>query len=670
MISAFRRARRRWTAAVAVSVIGTASLLFVAPAHAYDMPAFALPHASSAPVPFLERAEDAAGVLELWRTGGPATRAAAKFALVGGVEALDKFLHAGAWGDAGQDVALQADRKQLVTELTERGSAHVRASATKILAASATDPTAIDKFLAEGWANSWQLDLRITATYFLDSAVPGIRRAASASLDAGGAAVEKFVLYGWKGTAELEDRIATYQLIESGSASVSLGAQAALDANDPDTVAAFLRYGQFVAADRDTETAAVVKLLEQVKADAASGPSDPAAFAQRAGTAVALARTTAATARTADTARLVDERDFRSAQAMPERAIDNAEIAADEGAKAAYGEAALELPGLLATLTVPGVDLDAHIKEARQATLDLALTGGPEVKEAAEAALLGGDSVIKSFIANYPEVLKRNEPSLVDDRQRVFQSIDGDGDRVDEAAKGALASGNPAQVRYFLEYGLASAQHLDNAILATYLLESDGQELRAAASVALDGSRAGLQTFATAERFAAAERDAATAAHVARIDAMIAELARIADQAELDARTAADTAKAAEAARQAGAGSSGQAAPLVDASQSAEAAPAVVPWPPASAPAVVLAETGSAPEAEALPGGLPTVQAPPAIPATPSDAVAVEGQNPESASPLVSTSSELNWWTIGLIVALVAAAAGAITSVVRRKAKA
>jgi len=113
MISVIRATRRRWAAAV-VALAAGATLLFAAPAQAYDVPNFEVPSASQAPVPFVERVSDTAGVVELWKTGGPATRTAAAAALVGGADALQAFL------DAGQDVALAADRKQLVTELTTR----------------------------------------------------------------------------------------------------------------------------------------------------------------------------------------------------------------------------------------------------------------------------------------------------------------------------------------------------------------------------------------------------------------------------------------------------------------------------------------------------------------------------------------------------------------------
>lgn len=363
-----------------MAVVAGASLLFAAPAQAYDIPEFEVPHAAQAPVPFVERATDTAGVVELWKTGGPATRAAAATALVGGADALQAFL------DAGQDVTLAADRKQLVAELTTRGSAHVRSSAQKILALN--DPAAIDAFLSTGWAGAWQLDLDITAYRFLT--LNGvIRTQASDSLDKGDQAIEEFVLGGWLEAAEIDDRQAAFQLFDSPFVGVRAAAKAAVMTDDREIVADFLRYGQLVAADRDAESTAVAALLQKVRSDIASNPNGTAAVADRAKTAVEQARSTASAARAADSSRLATDRDLLSSQATPRRIADETQMASQEPAKAAFAKAAREIPELLTKLDAPGTDLDALISEARQATLDLALVGTPKVREAAETALSG-----------------------------------------------------------------------------------------------------------------------------------------------------------------------------------------------------------------------------------------------------------------------------------------
>lgn len=660
-----------------MALVAGASLLFAAPAQAYEIPAFEVPTQSQAPSAYVQRAADAAGVVQLWKTAGPATRAAADVALAGGPQAVQAFV------DGGQDAPLAADRKQLVTELTQRGSEHVRSKAKEILASN--NPALIDAFLVSGWESTWRVDLKTVAYYFTEYSNGLVQREAQKSLDEGQQAVEEFVLGGWMVKAQVSDRQAAYALIASPNPAVSSGAKTALATAEPAAdaakVADYLRYGQFVAGDHHTESAAVASLLQQVKADIKANPAGTADVAARAKTAVEQARNTATAARTADSARLVADRDLLSAHAVPRGALDNVTLVSEKPAKEAFAAAAKELPGLLAVLAAANADPDALIKEARQATLDLALVGTPEVKKAAEKALLAGDPAIKSFIAKgHDEAIERDSSGVSAfgaDRQRVYQLLSLGGSHVNKAADLALGSASHADVRYFLEYGFATAQDLDNRILAYASLDKAGPELRAAATVALEGSRADLRAFAASGQFAAAKRDEATAAHVASVDAMLTELTGLADKAALDAGIAADAARAAEAARQAEAAAAAEQArgklplnvPRGNSSELSAAAPTVVPWPQALVPAVALDVTGEAPDGEPVAAERPEAtdaSVPPAA-TWPSESATAESLSQEAAAPLAASSTGLGAWTIALIVALVLAAAGAITFLLRRK---
>lgn len=690
MNSAIHRARRFLAAALVTAVAG-ASLLFAAPAQAYDIPDFEVPTAAQAPVPYVSRAVDAAGVVRLWKTAGPATRAAAAVALAGGPDAVQAFV------DAGQDAPLAADRKQLVTDLTTRGSVEVRASAQRIL--DRNDPVIINDFLAQGWWRTWDLDLRITATQFLNLDGP-IRRAASASIDAGPEAIEEFVLSGWMTEARVSDRQAAYALIASPNPAVSAGAKTVLATSDPDSdaakVADYLRYGQFVAAGHYTEFSTVSGLLQQVKADIKDNPLGSAAVADRAQAAVVTARGAAVTARDADEKRLLADWKFLTAQAAPRQVADNNTMADQKPLKEAFSKAAKEVPGVLAVVSAPGADLDALIKEARLATVDLALVGTPEVKKAAETALASGDAAVKNFIGSgYAAAIKQDavRPSAFEgDRQAAYKALSAGGPYVKKAAKAALESVSHADTRYFLEYGYADAQELDNRILAYQTMDDAGLELRAAANVALDGSRADAQVFATAGQFAALERDNATTAHIASVDAMLTELAGLADKAKFDAgqaaAAAAEAARAAEQARRDAEARAAEEARQAEAARAAEAAkgsgtvsasqeygngqvPNVVPWPREYAPAVEVPDSEPAPEsATESPVPAPSISVPPA--SADNDASAdgsptVDSESQEAAAPLAASATGVNGWTIGLIVLLVLAAAGAITFLLRRK---
>ncbi|WP_314324114.1 ALF repeat-containing protein [Paenarthrobacter ilicis] len=688
MNSAIHRARRFLAAALVTAVAG-ASLLFAAPAQAYDIPDFEVPTAAQAPVPYVSRAVDAAGVVRLWKTAGPATRAAAAVALAGGPDAVQAFV------DAGQDAPLAADRKQLVTEVSQRGSKHVRSKAQEILAAN--DPALIDGFLASGWESTWNVDLRTVATYFTEYKNVLVQREAQKSLDAGQKAVRDFVLSGWMTEARVSDRQAAYALIASPNPAVSAGAKTVLATSDPDSdaakVADYLRYGQFVAAGHYTEFSTVSGLLKQVKADIKDNPLGSAAVADRAQAAVVTARGAAITARDADEKRLLADWKFLTAQAAPRQVADNNTMADQKPLKEAFSKAAKEVPGVLAVVSAPGADLDALIKEARLATVDLALVGTPEVKKAAETALASGDAAVKNFIAGgHGAADKLDGAVMLNEKQRVAQLHDAGGEYVRKAASIAGKSPNHADTRYFLEYGYADAQELDNRILAYQTMDDAGLELRAAANVALDGSRADAQVFATAGQFAALERDNATTEHIASVDAMLTELAGLADKAKLDAgqaaAAAAEAARAAEQARRDAEARAAEEARQAEAARAAEAAkgsgtvsasqeygngqvPNVVPWPREYAPAVEVPDSEPAPEsATESPVPAPSISVPPA--SADNDASAdgsptVDSESQEAAAPLAASATGVNGWTIGLIVLLVLAAAGAITFLLRRK---
>lgn len=649
MISALRRCRRHFTAAVLAAGLALA-LLPATPAAAYDTPSFEVPQASQAPLPFVDRATDPSEALELWRSAGPATRQAAGAALAGGPDAMQEFL------DAGQDAALAADRKQLVTELTESGTEHVRSSAAKMLATG--DPAKIAAFLGGGWERAWQTDLRIAATNFLHYGVPSVQKAASTSLDTSEEAVEAFVLTGWKKIGATNDRVETTWLTGSASPSVTLGAQAALDTDDPQKLAEFLRYGQHVATSRDAEATSVAQLLEQVKADVAANPVGSAAVADRAGAAVVQARKIAADARGEDQKRLEADRALLVSEARSRQEQDGVGLLRQKPAREAFAAAAKELPTLLDGLS--GADLDQKIGQARRATLDLALVEIPAVRSAAQAALLGGDDAIQSFIAaGLAEAHDAGAGEFESDRQRTFQALGTGGPNVQKAANAALNSANHADVRYFLEYGLADSRELDNSEFAYQSIGSGGAEVRAAGDVALSGSREDQVAFAATGQRAAAERDAATAAHVERIGRIVGELAGVADKAKLDAARAAE-ATTGEAAQ------SGQSNTGAESGNGAVAAPfgpvhgapgVVVPWPPVEGPAVH----------EAAP--VPSASQAPAVTVLPAEAEALKADGPPSngSDGHLESSMAVKGWTIGLIVGLVLAAAAAITALLRRK---
>ncbi|WP_026540939.1 putative toxin [Paenarthrobacter nicotinovorans] len=258
VVRGLRRAYVFAFVAAALAVALVAGLLSTAvTARADDLPLVV-------PAP-VARATDDAGVLRLWKTGGPTVREAAEAALLGGPDAMKKFRDV-ASGEtyAPQDVALRQDLRLTVVRLSMIGGEHVRAGASKALSEG---DAAMNTFVTQGWRAAWVGDNRTQVTFLLDSGTPHVRSSASKMLDHGTEQnIQDFLLTGKVKAQELDNRIATYRLIDSGSKSVKLAAQAALDTGSPQLIEDFLRYGQFVAAARDIETASIQQLVDQAKA--------------------------------------------------------------------------------------------------------------------------------------------------------------------------------------------------------------------------------------------------------------------------------------------------------------------------------------------------------------------------------------------------------------------
>jgi hypothetical protein len=210
------------------------------------------------------RATDDAGVLRLWKTGGPTVREAAEAALLGGPDAMAKFRNGVNGEPAPQDLALRQDLRLTVVKLSMIGGEHVRAGAKKALDEG---DAAMNTFVTQGWRSAWVGDNRTQVTFLLDTGTPHVRSSASKMLDRGTEQnIQDFLLSGKKNAQDLDNRIQTYYLIETGSKSVKLAAQAALDAGSPLIIEDFLRYGQFVASARDIESATIGQLTDQAKA--------------------------------------------------------------------------------------------------------------------------------------------------------------------------------------------------------------------------------------------------------------------------------------------------------------------------------------------------------------------------------------------------------------------
>ncbi|MFC8798999.1 hypothetical protein ACFT2C_14790 [Promicromonospora sp. NPDC057138] len=267
---------------------------------------------------------------------------------------------------------------------------------------------------------------------------------------------------------------------------------------------------------------------------------------------------------------------------------------------------------MVAGLVVPGVVPkagQAHAAEpslvcSRAGVLAARDAGGPQVREAAEAALLGGDAEVCAFVHDQwsvreladrdilatqmfasggptlratltpildgedPEALGRfltdgwNDPWLADQEIRINQLAAMGGPQVQAAARTALDAGTPEALEQFLNEGWATAQEADVELRVTQAYAVGGPRVKEAAAAALDAGRhEALVRFLDIEWGVAAARDHEQASitdllHAAedagsQAQAAMSAATDEADRAEEEAALAKDAAATARAEAQA-----------------------------------------------------------------------------------------------------------------------
>ncbi|WP_169792041.1 DddA-like double-stranded DNA deaminase toxin [Jiangella muralis] len=126
----------------------------------------------------------------------------------------------------------------------------------------------------------------------------------------------------------------------------------------------------------------------------------------------------------------------------------------------------------------------------RQVVLDAWVTGGPNVRPAAEEALLGDEATLCAFLDELPGLV------ALDDRQQVGRIKSHGGVEVAAAANVALRSGTLDALRTFLDGGWATARAIDLRARVNQMKSTGGPEVRAAANAVLrNGSPADLEEF-------------------------------------------------------------------------------------------------------------------------------------------------------------------------------
>lgn len=126
----------------------------------------------------------------------------------------------------------------------------------------------------------------------------------------------------------------------------------------------------------------------------------------------------------------------------------------------------------------------------RQVVLEAWVTGGVNVRPAAEQALLGDEAAICAFLTQLPRLAAQDE------REQAGRIKARGGPEVSAAANAALIADAPDAVAKFLDGGWARAREIDLRASVNEMKAAGGPEVKAAANAVLrNGSAAELGTF-------------------------------------------------------------------------------------------------------------------------------------------------------------------------------
>ncbi|MFG3478680.1 polymorphic toxin-type HINT domain-containing protein [Streptomyces sp. NPDC047980] len=299
---------------------------------------FAAPAAADDPAP--PQPSERERVLQSWKTGGQAVKAAAGAALSGDDDKVRAFL------DTGQKIAEDLDRREAALTLVTEGGSALREAAQAALNGT---PEQLEAFMKDGWKAPLADDQRVEAARVIESGGVGVREVGDSAMRGSIDDIRAFLTEGQYRQRDDDARVRVAQIEATGGPSTKRAAAEAL-AGSIDDIREFLAYGQHVSRAQDQEHATISTLAKQTS-DAAAATEKAKLNAQenleKAKTASELAKKEAAKAaaetkaakndavKAADAARRAAESTRRAADAA------KAAISAARAANAAAQTAAL-----------------------------------------------------------------------------------------------------------------------------------------------------------------------------------------------------------------------------------------------------------------------------------------------------------------------------------------
>ncbi|RCH59726.1 hypothetical protein DT019_38050 [Streptomyces sp. SDr-06] len=193
-------------------------------------------------------------IVSYWQNGGPDLKQAAEEALLGGDDAIRKFL-----ADA---PSIQYDDNRVdAARLAMTGGPEVRQAAKDALLKS---PSELERFLLDGFEAAQDEDAKVDVARMITLGDSSVREAGMEALKGTPEDRERFLASGQYEARQEDNKVDVARMTNTGGPNVKAAAIVALRGT-PDDIAEFLEVGQFVARNRDQEYASVAQLTEQAK---------------------------------------------------------------------------------------------------------------------------------------------------------------------------------------------------------------------------------------------------------------------------------------------------------------------------------------------------------------------------------------------------------------------
>ncbi|MBT2458510.1 hypothetical protein J7E98_28225 [Streptomyces sp. ISL-86] len=433
-------------------------------------------------------------VLQSWKTGGQAVKAAAGAALSGDDHQVRVFLN------TGQEIAEDLDRREAALTLVTDGGTALREAAQVALNGT---PEQLEAFMKEGWKAPLADDERVEAARVIEAGGAGVHEVGDAAMRGSIEDIRAFLTEGQNRQRDDDARVRVAQIEATGGPSTKRAAAQAL-AGGIDDVREFLAYGQHVSRAQDQEHATISDLAKQT--------SDAAAAAEKA---------------------------KLSAQENVEKAKTASELAKKEAAKAAAETQAAKNDA------VKAADAARRAAESTRRAADAAkaaISAARAANAAAQTAALAAQNAAHAALQASRAASKAWKAAA---SGKVYEDVAAEAETVSKIASKMADSAEAARVTLeALKISMAAVRGTIDAMNDTAQYSDDSATWAGQAGVNETQAKAAA---ASARRHAAEARRAAGAAAAYANDAAIA-----AAQARDAARSsAAHALKAAQAARKA-----------------------------------------------------------------------------------------------------------------------